>query len=697
MLCTEADAPSRSVEKARNGVEPLGADDPRQVGPFQIMGRLGRGTVGEVFLGRSPGGRPVAVKVVLPGPAEDETFRRRFRAEVDAARRVQGVHTAPVVDADPGAARPWLATAYIPGPSLQEAVSAHGPLPAETVGTLCAGLAEGLAAVHRAGLVHGDVKPGNVLLASGGPHLVDFGIARAIEDAGTLASVRIGDPGFTAPEQIRGEEPGPASDVFSLGCVLAYAATGRHPFGTGTPDELVHRMAHADPDLAGVPEPLAGMIRACLAKEPADRPAPAALLQSAPAPGGPIPWLPPAVAAMAEQRERPAASGGPRVWRRRGLLAAVGAATVVAVAAVTVAVVLSSGSSDDSAAATGGGTKDTARLDPVASIEPGTVESLRDIVYTPDGAHLVGVFEDDLKVWDANTRAQVTTLAAGEGVRPKSAAVSRDGLVAMGYMLPMRMTSEGLQTGLGGAKVWDLRTGRTVADLTFKSSDRTDLFIMDGLAFSPDGRYLAGSGSGKGEGIGKVPLWDVKAGKLLHTFVVDGRAGSTAAVHSVVFSPDGKTLAAGYGDGELAGGVALFDVASRSPAGTLPIGKADAFGVSGLGFTPDGGTLTGSFGGVGVWNVAAKKAATPLADAGSGYQSMSLSPDGKTLAAGRGAREGGGGVTLWDVASGQRLVSASMGRSGVGGVAFTQDGRTVAAATDDAQLKDVIKIWKLAR
>ncbi|WP_168221025.1 WD40 repeat domain-containing serine/threonine protein kinase [Actinomadura sp. WMMA1423] len=677
-------------------MEALGADDPRQVGPFRILGRLGRGSVGEVFLGRSPGGRPVAVKVVLPGPAGDATFRRRFRAEVDAARRVQGLHTAPVVDADLDAARPWLATAYVPGPSLREAVSAHGPLPAGTVAALCAGLAEGLSAVHRAGLVHGDVKPGNVLLASGGPHIVDFGIARAIEDAGTLASVRIGDPGFTAPEQIRGEEPGPAADVFSLGCVLAYAATGRHPFGVGTPTEVVHRMAHGEPDLAGVPEPLAGTIRACLAKDPAGRPAPAALLQAAPAP---VPWLPPAVAAMAEQRERPlAAGGGTRLWRRRGLLAAVGAAAVVAVAAAT-AVVLSSGSGDDPAAAAAGGAKNGARLDPVASIETGTAESLRDVAYSPDGAYLVGVFrERGLVVWDANTRAQVTTLSAGEGVLPKSVAVSGNGLVAMGYMVPMQMTSHGLETGRGGAKVWDLRSGRTVADLTFKSSDRTDLFVMEGLAFSPDGRYLAGSGSGRGEGFGKVPLWDVKAGKLLKTFVLDGpNAGTTAAVQSVAFSPDGKTLAAGYGDGDLGGGVALFDVASRSPAGTLPLDKADAFGVGGLGFTPDGGTLTGSFGGVGVWDVAARKAGPALAGAESGFQSMALSPDGTTLAAGRGAREGGGGVTLWDMSSKKRLLSVDMGRGGVGGVAFAKDGATLATATDDARLKDVIKIWKLHR
>ncbi|NDU72844.1 protein kinase [Actinomadura sp. DSM 109109] len=676
-------------------MEPLAANDPRQVGPFQILGRLGRGTVGEVFLGRSPGGRPVAVKVVLPGPAGDATFRRRFRAEVDAARRVQGLHTAPVVDAGLDEPRPWLATAYVPGPSLEEAVSAHGPLPAMTVDALRAGLAEGLSAVHRAGLVHGDVKPGNVLLASAGPHIVDFGIARAIEESGTFTSVRMGDPGFSAPEQIRGAEPGPAADVFSLGCVLAYAATGRHPFGQGTAAEVVHRMAHGEPDLAGVPEPLAGTIRACLAKDPSHRPAPADLLRPAPAPA---PWLPPAVAAMAGQRERPlAAGGGPRLSRRRALLAAAAAATVVVVAAAT-AVVLSSGSDDGPAAAVGGGTKNGARLDPVATIETGTAESLRDVAYSPDGAYLAGVFKEGLRVWDAKTRSQVTTLAVDKGSLPKSVALSGNGLIAMGYTVPMQMTSSGLETGHGGAKVWDLRSGRTVAELTFKSSERTDLFIMDGLAFSPDGRYLAGTGSGGGEGAGKAALWDVEAGKLLHTFVMgDSQAGRTAAAHSVAFSPDGKTLAAGYGDGNLGGGVALFDVASRSPGGTLPAGKADAFGVGGLGFTPDGATLTGAFGGVGVWDVAAKKTTATLADADSGFQSMALSPDGTTLAAGRGARVGGGGVTLWDVPSRRKLLSVSMGRNGVGGVAIARDGRTLATATDDARMRDVIKIWTLRR
>ncbi|MEV4007615.1 hypothetical protein, partial [Actinomadura sp. NPDC049753] len=369
----------------------------------------------------------------------------------------------------------------------------------------------------------------------------------------------------------------------------------------------------------------------------------------------------------------------------------------VAIAAATAAV-LSSGSGHGPAAAVAGGTKSGARLDPVASIETGTAESLRDVAYSPDGAYLVGVFKENLKVWDANTRALVSTLAADKGVIPKSVALSGNGLVAMGYMMPMQMTSHGLETGRGGAKVWDLRSKRTVAEVTFKSSERTDLFVMDGLAFSPDGRYLAGTGSGGGEGAGKTPLWDVEAGKLLHTFVIAGSgAGRTAAAHSVAFSPDGETLAAGYGDGDLGGGVALFDVASRSPAGTLPVGKADAFGVGGLGFTPDGGTLTGAFGGVGVWDVATRKAGAALAGADSGFQSMALSPDGTTLAAGRGAREGGGGVALWDMSSKRRILSVSIGRGGVGGVAFARDGRTLATATDDARLKDVIKIWKLRR
>jgi serine/threonine protein kinase len=214
------------------GMQPLGVDEPTAVGPYRLLGRLGSGGMGRVYLGRSAGGRTVAVKIVHPHFALDEEFRARFRREVDAARRVGGAWTAPVLDADPEAPVPWVATGYAAGPSLASAVTDGGPLPEHSVRVLGAGLAEALAAVHGLGLVHRDVKPSNVLLTVDGPLLIDFGIARATDGTASLTStgVSIGSPGYMSPEQILSKGVSGAADVFSLGAVLAYAATGAPPF-----------------------------------------------------------------------------------------------------------------------------------------------------------------------------------------------------------------------------------------------------------------------------------------------------------------------------------------------------------------------------------------------------------------------------------------------------------------------------------
>ncbi|WP_254716682.1 serine/threonine-protein kinase [Actinomadura sp. WMMB 499] len=253
--------------------EPLRAGDPRRVGTYRLVARLGAGGMGRVYLGRSPGGRPVAVKVIHPHLAGDPEFRRRFGQEIAAARRVGGVHTAQVVDAGTDADPPWLVTEYIAGPSLQEAVGEHGPLSAESVAGLGAGLAEGLKAVHERNVIHRDLKPGNVLLARDGPRIIDFGIARALDATSqTTRTSVVGTPGFMSPEQFRGREVGRASDVFCLAAVLAFAATGRRPFGEGPIEALGYRVVNEEPDLAGVPESLLPLIAAGLAKDPDDRP-----------------------------------------------------------------------------------------------------------------------------------------------------------------------------------------------------------------------------------------------------------------------------------------------------------------------------------------------------------------------------------------------------------------------------------------
>nr|WP_120727866.1 serine/threonine-protein kinase [Streptomyces hundungensis] len=261
-------------------MQPLEAGEPRTIGAYRLLGRLGAGGMGRVYLGRSAGGRTVAVKVVHPHFALDEQFRARFRHEVEAARRVGGRWTAPVLDADPDAPVPWVATGYVAGPSLTQAVLDRGPLPERSVRVLGAGLAEALAAVHALGLVHRDVKPSNVLLTLDGPRLIDFGIARATEGTASLTAtgVSIGSPGYMAPEQILSRQVTGAADVFSLGAVLAYAATGRPPFPGDSSAALLYKVVHESAELgAGLTGELRDVVAGCLAKDPAARPSPTAL------------------------------------------------------------------------------------------------------------------------------------------------------------------------------------------------------------------------------------------------------------------------------------------------------------------------------------------------------------------------------------------------------------------------------------
>jgi serine/threonine protein kinase len=281
-------------------IKDLGTGDPASVGPYRLLGRLGAGGMGQVYLAKSPGGRLVAIKLIRPELAEERGFRARFASEISAAKNVSGIYTAAVVDADSDAELPWMATVYVPGPSLTDAVEDNGPLPVKSVLALAGGLAEALQAIHRVGLVHRDLKPSNVLLATDGPRVIDFGISLALERSMmTATGMVMGSPGFMSPEQARGQrEVGPPTDVFSLGAVLAFAATGNSPFGVGPTPALLYRVVNEPPDLTTVPARLKPLIEQCLAKEPADRPTPAEVLASL---GGDVDvltegWLPQPVA-----------------------------------------------------------------------------------------------------------------------------------------------------------------------------------------------------------------------------------------------------------------------------------------------------------------------------------------------------------------------------------------------------------------
>ncbi|MFE2596636.1 phosphate ABC transporter substrate-binding protein PstS [Streptomyces sp. NPDC059396] len=254
-------------------VKALAVGDPESVGPYRLTGLLGIGGMGRVYLAASPGGRQVALKVIRPELADEPGFRERFAREASAAQAVSGAFTAAVVGADPHGAAPWLATLYVPGLSLAEAIGRHGPLPEWSVYALGAGLAEALQAIHAAGLIHRDLKPSNVLLASDGPRVIDFGIAmEAGSDALTSTGLIVGTPGFMAPEQFTRRNVGPAADVFCLGAVLAFAGAGHGPFGTGSSHAMGYRVVHEEPDLAGLPPRVRDVIARCLAKDADARP-----------------------------------------------------------------------------------------------------------------------------------------------------------------------------------------------------------------------------------------------------------------------------------------------------------------------------------------------------------------------------------------------------------------------------------------
>ncbi|MEU9301784.1 serine/threonine-protein kinase [Streptomyces sp. NPDC048269] len=287
------------MNSATEVFEPLREDDPTAVAGYRLAARLGAGGMGRVYLSHTQGGRPVAIKVVRPELAEDPSFRRRFRREVEAARRVRGAYTAELIDAEADGAPPWLATLYVPGPSLSEAVARRGPLPVPAVLWLVAGVAEALQAIHGAGIVHRDLKPSNVLLAADGPRVIDFGISLASgTTAPTATGSAIGTPQFMAPEQALAGETTAATDVFALGQTAAFAALGEPLYGDGPSMSVLFRIVHSDPDLSRLPEPLRPLIARCLAADPQERATPAEIVawcrrrlgKDADAGGGPAVW-----------------------------------------------------------------------------------------------------------------------------------------------------------------------------------------------------------------------------------------------------------------------------------------------------------------------------------------------------------------------------------------------------------------------
>ncbi|WP_412519148.1 serine/threonine protein kinase [Actinomadura madurae] len=633
-------------------MEALQDGDPGRIGPYRLEGRLGAGGMGEVFLGVSSGGRRVAVKVIRAEHLDRPEFRVRFAREVEAARKVGGFYTAQVVDADPEADEPWMATAYIPGPSLRDVA----PLPPAEVARLGAALAEGLAAIHASGLVHRDLKPGNVIMSEDGPRIIDFGIARAVE-AGSLTAdgAVLGTYAYMAPEQVLGDRSGPPADVFALGCVLAFAATGRSPYDAATIPAIVHRVLHEEPGLAGLAESLRPLVAACLTKDPADRPATdrilAHLADPATAPLAACPATPDADrtverGTMQVTRVTGAARPTGRIPRRTML---VGAAAAVAAAGAS-AFLLTRGDGRPRAARA-----EDAMLPPTTTLFKDG-QPVERVALSPDGRILVcgGPQAKTVYLWGPAAGNVIHELSAPGGVA--ALAFSPDGKL--------------LATGHTNATVvlWDVESAdaRQPRPLRTLHAEETGA-----LAFSPDGLTVAGPNR----------LWSIATGDTL------GDLSGADGVRAVVFSRDGRRVMAGM-EGD-PGSVRVWDVRTRGPITDVP----DRGRTSSLALTPDGRTLVSAGGGatIRLWDAARVRIIGVLDSGQTGdVTDVAVSADGKVLA-------GAGDdfiVRLWDLAA--RRMTATLAGSGgrISGLALATDGRTVVGGSVRSG-QAAVNLWRL--
>jgi serine/threonine protein kinase len=582
-------------------MESLEPGDPAQVGAYRLLGRLGAGGMGQVYLGVSRGGRKVAVKVLRADLVTDAEFRARFAREVAAARTVNGFYTAPVVDADPGASPPWMVTAYVPGPSLAAAVAERGPLGEPEVRDLAAALAEGLAAIHAGGLVHRDLKPANIILADDGPRIIDFGIARAAGTTTmTVAGTIIGTFTYMSPEQITGSPVGPPSDVFSLGSVLAFAATGRGPFDAETLPAITHRILSQPPDLAGLPGSLHDLLMGCLNKNQAKRPSLEELLTrlagtgtspEVPVPGHPATLLatpPPAPAPMPAPAYQPAHAYQSAPGPVPAPVLASQSAPFQAAQAPTPA---------PGAQASGTAVPPVYPSNPpLPSVLLGTAGwGITEIAFSPDGRVLAGSSSQGASwrvfLWDTSTRQLAWAPIDGRGKTPPRMTFSPDGqLLILRELLTARLLSltarQFVSLPAGGApeQSWkkvrfspDGRTLATVSDVKRASGfTGAQIRLWDGgalrpagspikvdyvaddstLAFSPDSRYLLSGHESQ------VFLGDVTAPQPLLRKLKDlrGTSGRTS------FSGDGRMLAVQSTKGNA---VCVLETASQTPVTTL--------------------------------------------------------------------------------------------------------------------------------
>lgn len=642
--------------------EKLQPGDPEWLGPYRVVRQLGSGGMGRVFLCRSAGGRPVAVKVIRADLAADREFRARFRREVEAARKVSGFYTALLVDADLDGPVPWLATAYVPGPSLADAVADHGPFPAAAVLMLAAGLAESLAAIHAVGVVHRDLKPSNVLLADDGPRVIDFGISRAAEaSALTHTGLVVGSPGYMSPEQAEGGQVGPPSDVFSLGAVLAYAATGHGPFGTGSTAALIYRVVHSAPALDSISGDLRVLIERCLTKDSGLRPSAHDLLAELGDVGVKTGWLPAPLTRGGAGQASPSTAAHPRTVRKPG-----GHEPVPAAQAAT---------TDPEPEPTISGMRESASF-PTATRLPGdrtpphhpaliatlanpASRAVYAVTFSPDG--------DVLAAADANGQICLWDVASGQLARTFTDPGSK-GVIGVDFCPDGELLAAADDNGR--VYLWDVIGGELARTFARRRSRG-----MNDVAFGLGGDVLAGANDN-----GQIYLWDVVSGRLAGTFENPDSQG----VIGVVFDRDTELLAAADDNDR----VYLWDVVDGTLAGTLE--NPGSQGVNSVAFSSEDELLAAAdaSGKACVWDVTSGQLARTFTAPGSvAVYTVTFAPDGRVLAAG----DADGHVYQWDMANGGLAATfENPGSQGVNGVAFSPRGEVLAAADGNGRTY----LWK---
>ncbi|MFB7906057.1 WD40 repeat domain-containing serine/threonine protein kinase [Kitasatospora sp. NPDC056076] len=704
-------------------MEPLGEADQLTIGSYRLVAELGRGGMGRVLLGVAPDGRLVAVKVVRSQFVEDDGFRTRFRREVEASRRVSGAYTAAVIDADADASLPWLASVFVPGPSLADVVETTGPLPTEAVVRLAAGLAAALGGIHRAGLIHRDLKPSNVLLAADGPRVIDFGIARATDSEGgteiTHTGWLVGSPAFMSPEQAEGRELTSSSDVFSLGAVLVQACTGRSPFaGTSAPQTL-YKVVHAVPDLSAVPKELRGLVALCLSKNQAVRPTPA-MIASALGPLAPSvrPW-PAAVHALIDGQHDAIAhilelpEGEVRlVASDSGTVVLTGRAANEELSTIT-AFPAPTGperpvpppAAEDSPADKGTG-------EPAPRRRP----SRRTLLFGVLGAGAVAAAAVPLALsqtsgtptaGSSGTFPPPTTLPSTSPSVPASPSPSstlsatptppntpldptynvsskqHTRLTALDFSPDNKLLAVGDRDSF--VMLWNSPGLDVATNLGSTAVPGVDDNLTFAVKFSPDGSLLAGV-----DDFATITLWDMASRKVAGTLQGD-KNQKKAGYANLAYSPDGKTLA--YSANSV---ITLWDVQSRSLAATLvnsPVKRPMVSNADGdvlrMAFAQDGRTIIAStfqdllrF-----WDVRSGTLTATVENAGDGVIGLAVSPDGKVL-----ATASRGEVKVWNVATREVIETLPFPPNPVCALAFSPDGGSLAAAEQDGG----IRIWSTA-